>query len=259
MVTKVSSFIVFAILFITRAYSQCSWTVGGQTLDLSCVSGQTINSKDDTGHVFLYTVCSDGAGACDGGNQLMCKQTLPSDTSLCYEIGRWNAQESPTYDADTKTFEFQYNNGDVCQQQVRNFVPQFICDESINGLSAGDVYEPGFGGCSYYLPIRTKYACAGISCDADDASGGLSGGWVFIIILICGLFVYFVAGYVYMALTVNKEAGFGDFANNIPNRSLWCSLPSLVVAGCAVTKETIMGLMGKGGGEGDMGEPITAE
>ena len=64
-----------------------------------------------------------------------------------------------------------------------------------------------------------------------------------------------VGGYIFMALTVNKEGGFGDVSNNIPNRSLWCALPSLVVAGCMVTKETLMGLMGKGG-EGEMSEPI---
>ena len=70
------------------------------------------------------------------------------------------------------------------------------------------------------------------------------------------IYIYIVVGgYIFMALTVNKEGGFGDVSNNIPNRSLWCALPSLVVAGCMVTKETLMGLMGKGG-EGEMSEPI---
>lgn len=58
-----------------------------------------------------------------------------------------------------------------------------------------------------------------------------------------------------MAMTVNKEGGFGDFGNNIPNRSLWCTLPSLVVAGCQVSYETFMGLIGKGG-EGELNEPL---
>ena len=63
------------------------------------------------------------------------------------------------------------------------------------------------------------------------------------------------AGYVYMALTVNKEGGFGDFQNNIPNRSIWCALPSLVIAGCQVSKDTIMGLIGKG--DTELSEPMT--
>lgn len=66
-----------------------------------------------------------------------------------------------------------------------------------------------------------------------------------------------VGGYVFMALTVNKEGGFKDFSNNIPNRSFWCSLPSLVVAGCMVTKETIMGLINKE--KGDVDEPLGAD
>ena len=52
-----------------------------------------------------------------------------------------------------------------------------------------------------------------------------------------------------MALTVNKEGGFGDFKNNVPNRSLWVNCIPLVMAGCSVTKEFIMGLINKGGSD----------
>ena len=45
---------------------------------------------------------------------------------------------------------------------------------------------------------------------------------------------------------VNKEGGFKDFGNNVPHRSFWCALPSLVVAGCCVTKEVLQAFVDKG-------------
>ena len=54
-----------------------------------------------------------------------------------------------------------------------------------------------------------------------------------------------------MALTVNKAGGFGDFSNNIPNKSLWVNCIPLVKAGCLVTKDYLVGLTNrdKSGGE----------
>lgn len=148
-------------------------------------------------HTYTYTVCSNGAGSC-GNDALMMRQWLPSDDQICAAIGRWNGEISPTYKQNTDgdwMFEFEYNNGDddCGNQQIRNFVPEFICDQS-QDFQVGEVFEPGFGGCSYYLPIRTKLAC-GVPCGdidigAGEESSGLSGGWVFIIILLVGFFVY---------------------------------------------------------------------
>ena len=98
------------------------------------------------------------------------------------------------------------------------------------------------------MTILTKYACDGVNthCDiSDDSSSSISGGWIFIIILICGLFAYCVVGYIVTALTVNKEGGFKDFSNNIPNKSLWINCIPLVIAGCQYSKEFMMGLINK--------------
>ena len=52
-----------------------------------------------------------------------------------------------------------------------------------------------------------------------------------------------------MALTVNKDGGFGDFKNNIPNKVIWINCIPLVIAGCSVTKDFLMGLINKGGSD----------
>merc|ERR1712013_68660 len=95
-----------------------------------------------------------------------------------------------------------------------------------------------------------------MSCDFFDEDA-LSGGWVFIIVLLCAIILYCGVGYVVMALTVNKDNGFADFANNIPQRAFWAALPSLVMAGCIVTKEVVMERMNKGqSGGGTSGKPL---
>jgi len=43
-----------------------------------------------------------------------------------------------------------------------------------------------------------------------------------------------------------NEHGFGDVKNNVPNRSFWVLLPKYVLAGCGVTKDTIVGLTRRG-------------
>ena len=59
-----------------------------------------------------------------------------------------------------------------------------------------------------------------------------------------------------MAFTVNKEGGMGDFKNNIPNKTLWLNCIPLVMAGCMVTKEYVIGLINRG--DSDINEvPLT--
>ena len=130
-------------------------------------------------------------------------------------------------------------------------MPTFVCDQSTaHQISKVEEVQDS---CFYQVTVRTKYACGPgpFTCSEDpiDDASGLSGGWVFIFILFGGLFLYCAVGYVVMATTVNKEGGFADFGNNIPQSSFWSALPKLVIAGCGVTKDSLMGLINKGGDE----------
>ena len=156
------------------------------------MDGHTITAQDDGSsgvtHDYTFTLCGNGAGTCSEGNlgQLMVKQTYQQ---LCEEISLWNDGVTPTYEEGK--FTFVYANGAPCSNQPRQWQPSFICDSGVNGFSAGTVTESGgIGACVYYVDIRTKYACPGVTCDASDDSSGLSGGWIFIIILLVGFFVY---------------------------------------------------------------------
>lgn len=239
---------------IIGVHSACSWSVptgagGTATLDLSCLNLESLSTTDNSGHSYEWSVCTDDK-SCDGSAAMVAQSN--SDGSNCYILGRWDATILPQYsDQNGGTWEFQYANGDDdCGSPARTWAPKFICDPNVE-TEVDAVRETG-NSCYYTVNIATKYACTAtpISC-ATDASGALSGGSVFLIILVSALFLYCIVGYIVMGLIVNKEGGLGDFSNNIPNKGFWTVFPSLVVAGCSVTKEAVMGLLRKNDGAQD--------
>ena len=71
----------------------------------------------------------------------------------------------------------------------------------------------------------------------SDSSSSLSGGSIFLIILMSFVAMYCIIGY-----TVNgfKRKEWKDVKTNIPHyRKFWSHLPRLVIAGCVVTKEML--------------------
>eukprot|EP01084_Bolivina_argentea_P238264 400293_1 len=263
------TFLILGYALLTIAYSQCGpWTVtnpedGSQvTLDLTCLQGHTFDAVDTDSepHHYHYSVCSNGQSC--KGDGVMVQQTVPSDTATCYIIGRWDSNKEPEFEnINGGTWTFVYDNGDDdCGNPARTWSPKYVCDASTN-YEIGNVNEiPNPGSCFYEVEIKTKYACTGqtFPCFEEDGSSGLSGGWLFIIIFVGAVFLYCVVGYIIMGTTVNKAGGLGDFSNNIPQKTLWVALPSLVIAGCCYTKDAIMGAMNRGGG-GDMDKPIVTD
>ena len=157
------------------------------------------------------------------------------------------------------SYTFEYIGGGT--DCTRRWKPTFICDDTVDH-QMGIVKETSYASCEYETTIYTKHACdtVNIHCSMSNATNesGLSGGWIFIILLICAMFTYFVAGYIYMALTVNKEGGFGDVTNNIPNKQLWINCIPLIIAGCTITKEYLASLINKDGGT-DKGDAFTKD
>jgi len=249
-----ATLVTAAILTLTLydVSSACSWTVtddtGNQvTLDLSCLNQQSLTTTDGD-HSYEWSVCTDGQ-SCSGQNVMVSQFT--ADGAQCYVLGMWDQTLSPQYNSDNGgTWEFTYANGGDCDGNIRTWTPTFVCDQS-SEHSIDAVQEQG-NSCIYTVNVRTKYACLGQSYSCSDSAGsGLSGGWVFIIILLSALFLYCTVGYLVMGLAVNKEGGLGDFSNNIPQKEFWMIFPSLVVAGCSVTKEFVVGLVRKENAAGD--------
>ena len=183
--------------------------------------------------------------------------------------GKWDETITPSFSSENNgKWEFTYDNGeDDCGNPQRTWVPTFQCEE---GTEWREDQAAETGTCRYEATIYTKYACLGHDyCqgggggggNGDNDNDGLSGGWIFIICLIGGFFLYFLIGYSIKATTVNKDGGFGDFNNNIPQKEFWIVCPKLVMTGCQVSKEYVMALInkGKGGGGEGMDEALATD
>jgi hypothetical protein len=130
----------------------------------------------------------------------------------------------------------------------------FICDKAITGtgkLECGNPAEQPQK--HYHLIWRTAHACPSSSSGGDGDGdgdggekkkddGGISGGWIFIIILSGVTVLYFVGGALFNKFVRHKEG-----LEIIPNVEFWLALPGLVKDGIVFTYRKIAGLFGRGG------------
>lgn len=178
----------------------------------------------------------------------MVEQTL-LETGNCTEggvIARWDPEVNGTYNTEGNYWEIKYTNGDICDlnDEPRELILSFTCEPGVEHAIEPVTEQTN---CVYEMTIATKYACPGNteicsdSGNGDDGDSGLSGGWVFIILLIAAFMLYCVIGYVITGLR-NKEGNMSDICDNIPNKEFWTKLPSLVCAGCGFTKDFCIAL-----------------
>lgn len=98
--------------------------------------------------------------------------------------------------------------------------------------------DPDVRLCDFQIFFRAPEACFTHFPDdpTDNGATGLSGGWVFTIIVIVFTFVYFVGGLLYNRFLTGAKG-----SESVPNISFWRSLPGLVTDGCSYTKSLIFG------------------
>jgi len=98
------------------------------------------------------------------------------------------------------------------------------CDAKDATGSIVSVTEPTSDGqkCKYLIAMRHKSACKG----SGGSSGGLSGGSIFLIIILCVSVTYFVGGIIFNKVK-NNAAG----VDMLPNHEFWLGLPGLVADG----------------------------
>ena len=259
--------LLYIILIINKlsANAFCQWTVNDtsgnpHSLDLSCIADHVLKTQDThsdsenkTIHDYLFSICANMTLCGDNGKVMVAQRDSNGDDNTpCFNVGIYDPSIQPQYEnsLEGSFFIFEYFGGDCNNGVKRKWQPTFLCDKSVEA-DIGKVVETSYKSCNYIVTVLTKYACNDVNdhCIQHNSSSSssitLSGGSIFIIILICGLFIYFVVGYIVMAFTVNKAGGFRDFKNNIPNKTLWINCIPLVIAGCMFTKDYIIGLMSK--------------
>lgn len=207
------------LTFISSVFSGCSWTVGGKHYDLSGLNGKVAEGKDTKISTYSYhaAVCSDMTEVCE---DIMTGDHLkgivyqlggePGSQQVCWDVlAKWdegNLQASTLDDSAGASgkdgITLSFSNGDNCRGSPRKTKMNFICDSAELGELEGA--QDGTDSCLFIINIPTKHGCSGAAPAGTTTSGGISGGWVFIIILF-SLAIFYVAGFFVYAAYPEKE------------------------------------------------------
>mmetsp|Transcript_107668 Transcript_107668/g.131384 ORF Transcript_107668/g.131384 Transcript_107668/m.131384 type:complete len:243 (+) Transcript_107668:150-878(+) len=169
----------------------------------------------------IYTPCVNNA-ECDS-TLYQCVQYSPES---CFWLA--TAEQEPSTSDENDVFTLQYYGGQTsegCPDPGNRYTDiNFHCNEDVNTYNVLGCGEQSF--CHYYLDIETKHVCDIIN------NTGLSGGWIFIIIISSFFFMYCVIGYVYNG---SKTKNWSDVRSNMPHFGFWTTVPMAFYAGCKVS------------------------
>merc|ERR550534_2446564 len=214
--------------------NNCHFTYNGKYYDLSQLK---IPIETTDGKVSM-AICGDWA---DRGTGIMCDPAMinqflaaTKDTGCNSYLAKWDpsvtAAALSTGGSDDG-FSLKFDNGAYCDivQKNREVTIDFACadtDEANMKLS-----EPTT--CVYEILYKTTHACATTPrpSGGKTKSGGLSGGWIFIIILLCLTFVYCVGGMAYNYKYDDSKEGM----DLIPQRTMWTGIMEYTIVGCNVS------------------------
>lgn len=228
---------------------------------MTSLMGKDIVGSDGTAtYAYYMNVCgpltSTAAASCTAiqSTSSAC-QVQVSDGTGAYDTGNWIAAAPPTWgyiDPSAKSLGVMYSmqGAQSCwaqppaQYYVANIL--FTCSTKTGPLA---ITIPARS-CIQNYTYPTPLACGGGSGPSGGGSGhkkkGLSGGWVFIIILCVVLPLYVVGGCVYKS---QKQGATG--MEKCPNIDFWRNLPGLCKDGCVFTFRKLRGLCSGGGSKGE--------
>jgi len=176
---------------------------------------------------------------------------IDKTNSKAYDCGgggtnNQNWKVAPYHDPGSTTPQYDKGvvvtaaGGDTCKDGsiIRTTTLYLKCDPTVSklpaigqGLCPGSptcvgIQEPSV--CQYILnPISWCGFCPmGTGCTGAGGPSTFDMGWVFVIIVLCGLFVYFVGGILLLKFALHK-----DGREIVPQVDFWTALPGLVVDG----------------------------
>jgi len=205
----------------------CSQTILGTLFDLTPLSGTDYKASDPSydytvnicGTVSTETSCSTNKGAA-------CQYT-PTGGYL-HMLSSWVSPPVPAWDLIDPTtpatgVKVKLINGDSGCPGPRSVEFQFKCGPT---LTTNPPFTVTYTGCSYLIVFTTSAGCPSV----PGGGSKLSGGFIFVIILLVSFVVYVVVGCIYKKVRLSTS-GFAS----CPNNEFWVALPGLVKDGCVAT------------------------
>jgi len=204
----------------------------------------------DGGNTYFYRPCNIVS-------EPNCKSVTPPDDkpAICQKDSRKQAQFHDCGSQSQVTWKARgagANQGFILLfsggSEDRTADVEFICNQNA-GVGTFAVAQPAEQPQhQYHMKWETKFACptGGDGGDGGDGGGGdggggpaISGGWIFIIILLSLFVLYIIGGVAY-----NKFRKDAHGLELIPNHEFWFALPGLVRDGNIYTYKKLRGLCG---------------
>lgn len=126
-------------------------------------------------------------------------------------------------------------NPSTGSQYPRTVTYLMECDPTVHGAVAVEAIQNATENCDYHLTFKSQHACPNTH-GFNYSPSSLSGGWIFIIILICLAVLYFGGGFLY---TYHTERVWAP-----PNREFWASFGQYLSDGIAFITGGCRGLGG---------------
>jgi len=221
----------------------CHWeSPDGTYFDLSPL---TLKNGDYTGsnndHAYTMNVCgtSHAGGACTSEHATICQWSKGDPKQFVANLGSMNKSPAPVFaliDATDpkKGLSMTFMNGDQCGTNKAKAIVYFPC-----ASQTSTQFTVTEGGCIYNLMLPALEGCP-TDKPAPEKASGLSGGWIFIIIVACCVPTYLAMGILY-----NTKRRGTSGVESIPNIEFWRALPGLCKDGCLYSWRSTQALIAK--------------
>jgi len=224
----------------------CQWNTAGNSWDLStlykAVGAGDYKGTDGT-YDYKMNVCgaSNSGTGCTDKQYSICQFSQASQTFVA-SLGSfvipptWSVITAapvppapPKPEPPSAGVQYTFTNGDICwiagRQQVRTVNNIFRCKQGATEDSVK--VEEDQTTCTFYITLNTPLGCPKSGGGPDGGNGGtVSGGWIFIIILVSIIPIYIAAGCLF-----NRTKRGLTGTDAAPNADFWRSLPGLVKDG----------------------------
>jgi len=250
MLVAACAFALSCVALPTLADVPCG--IPNDKVDLSALGSADITGSDGTPqYKYFLNVCgplkSTDAASCTSLSKSASACQIEVVGTQTFDIGNWDATATaPTWkDSTKKTITFSMTGSPQCWAMggAQTYQAQIVlnCADKQGPLTVADTTPAS---CTKIYTMDTPLACPGSGGGGggDDGKGGkkgLSGGWIFIIILAVIAPLYVIGGCIYKGQKLGATG-----MDKCPNVEFWRDLPSLVKEGFVFTYSKIRGLCG---------------
>ena len=132
----------------------------------------------------------------------------------------------------------------VYNQPDKVFEISWICDKSLE-YQVSDSTPSQLNQALFVMVINTKYACTSNINVPPTSSKRQKAGLALLILSLVGVVCYCVIGWWINGYRKGGKYGMDEFNDNVPHKDFWMIFPSLVWAGCAVTRDFMIRMFDK--------------